>query len=252
MYLPIGLFGVSIGTAVLPAVSRQAAVNDTAGIRRTMSHGLALMLMLNVPATVGLIVLATPIVELLFERGHFLPADTAATAAAVRLYAIGLAGYSAVRIASPTFYAIGDSRTPAIVSSVVILVNVAVSVALVRALGFAGLALGTSIAAVANAAILLWLLRGRLDGLDDRRLLVTLAKVTVAASVMAVAAVAIQHAMDRVTPGTQLVMRTLRLTASIGGGLAALAVAAKILGVEEFEEASEMVLGRVRKLLEKR
>jgi putative peptidoglycan lipid II flippase len=252
MYLPIGLFGVSIGTAVLPAVSRQAAVNDTAGMRRTMSRGLALMLTLNVPATIGLIVLATPIVELLFERGHFLPADTAATAAAVRLYAIGLAGYSAVRIASPTFYAIGDSRTPAIVSSVVILVNVAVSVALVRAMGFAGLALGTSIAAVANAAILLWLLRGRLDGLDDRRLLVTLAKVTVAASVMGVAAVAIQHAMDRVAPGTQLVMRTLRLTASIGGGLAALAVAATILGVEEFDEASEMVLGRVRKLLERR
>ena len=74
--------------------------------------GSAMMLMLNVPATVGLIVLATPIVRLLFERGQFLPADTAATAAALRFYAIGLVGYSAVRIASPTFYALGDSRVP--------------------------------------------------------------------------------------------------------------------------------------------
>ena len=113
MYLPIGLFGVSIGTAVLPAVSRHAAVGDTAGIRNTVSRGLGMMLMLNIPATLGLFVLATPIVQLLFERGRFLPADTAATAAAARFYAIGLAGYSAVRIASPTFYAIGDSRVPA-------------------------------------------------------------------------------------------------------------------------------------------
>jgi putative peptidoglycan lipid II flippase len=251
MYLPIGLFGVSIGTAVLPAVSRLAAVNDTAGIRRTLSRGLALMLMLNVPATIGLIVLAAPIVELLFERGQFLPADTAATATAVRLYAVGLVGYSAVRIASPTFYAIGDSRTPATVSVAVILVNIVVSVALVRAVGFAGLALGTSIAALANAAILLWPLRRRLDGLDGR-LLVTFGKVTLAAVAMAFAAVAIQHAMDRVAPGAYLAVRALRLTASIGGGLAALAVVAKILGVDELDDASAMVLGRVRKLLEKR
>src|SRR6185436_11411753 len=102
-----GLFGVSIGTAVLPAVSRHAALDDVAGIRRTVSRGLAMMMVLNVPATLGLIVLATPIVQLLFERGHFLPSDTEATAAALRWYAVGLVGYSAVRIAAPTFYAIG-------------------------------------------------------------------------------------------------------------------------------------------------
>src|SRR4029078_10950980 len=95
MYLPIGLFGVSIGTAVLPAVSRHAAVNDTAGIRGTMSRGLVMMLMVNVPETAVLLALAAPIVRLLFERGHFLAADTDATAAAVRLYAVGLVGYSA-------------------------------------------------------------------------------------------------------------------------------------------------------------
>src|SRR6185295_9548807 len=94
MYLPIGLFGVSIGTAVLPAVSRHAAVDDDDGIRETVASGLSLMLMLNVPAMLGLIALATPVVKLLFERGRFLPADTASTAAALRWYALGLIGYS--------------------------------------------------------------------------------------------------------------------------------------------------------------
>lgn len=251
MYLPIGLFGVSIGTAVLPAVSLHATVGDRAGIRHTVSRGLAMMLMLNVPATVGLIVLATPIVQLLFERGHFLPADTAATAAALRLYAVGLIGYSAVRIAAAAFYAIGESRTPALVSVSAIAVNVIASVALVRAVGFQGLALGTSIAAIVNAALLLWLLRRRLGGLEGRRLLVTLLKVTVSSIVMAVTAVAIQHAMDRAVPGTRLTPQATRLGATIAGSLATLAVMAKILGVEGFHNAVEMVQARVRKLLGK-
>ena len=251
MYLPIGLFGVSIGTAVLPAVSRHATVGDTAGIRRTVSRGIAMMLMLNVPATVGLMVLATPIVQFLFERGHFLPADTAATAAALRLYAVGLIGYSAVRIASPTFYAIGESRTPAIVSVSAIAVNVIASVALVRAIGFQGLALGTSIAAIVNATLLLWLLHRRLGGMDGRRLLVTLLKVTVSSIVMAVTAVVIQYAMDRVAPGTRLAPQAIRLGATIGGSLAVLAVMANILGVEALREAVEMVQARVRKSLSK-
>jgi putative peptidoglycan lipid II flippase len=249
MYLPIGLFGVSIGTAVLPAVSRHATAGDVPAMRRTIARGLALMLMLNVPATLGLIVLATPIVQLLFERGRFLPADTAATASAVRLYAVGLAGYSAVRISSPAFYAIGESRTPAIVSGIVILVNIAASLVLVRALGFAGLALGTSIAAMTNAALLLWLLRARLGGLEDRRLIATLARVMAAAAVMAVAAFTLQEVMERAAPGTALILRVTRLTISIGGALAVLAIAAKVLRIEEFAEAAEMVGARVRKLL---
>jgi putative peptidoglycan lipid II flippase len=207
------------------------------------------MMALNVPATFGLIALATPIVELLFERGRFVRADTAATAAAVRFYAIGLAGYSAVRIASPTFYALGDSRTPVVVSGVAIATNLLVSIALVRAIGFAGLALGASAAAMTNAAVLLWILRARLGGLDDRRLVATITKVTIAAAIMTVVAVAIQHAMDRVAPGAALFARSLRLSASIGGALAALAGAARALGVEELEELRATAVARVQKLL---
>jgi len=208
-----------------------------------------MMLMLNVPATLGLMVLATPIVRLLFERGHFMPTDTAATAAAVRLYAVGLAGYSAVRIVSPTFYAIGESRIPAIISGWVIIVNVAASVALVRVIGFQGLALGTSVAAIVNAAALLWILRRRLGGIEGGRLLATLHKVTLSAVLMAVAAIVIQLAMDRVAPGPRLAAQAIRLATSIGGSMAVLAAAAKVLGIEEFDGAVEMIQGRVRKLL---
>jgi putative peptidoglycan lipid II flippase len=252
MYLPIGLFGVSIGTAVLPAVSRHAAVNDVGGIRQTVSRGLALMLTVNVPATLGLAVMATPIVRLLFERGHFLPSDTAATAAALRFYAIGLVGYSAVRIASPTFYALGRSRVPVLVSGGAILVNVFASVPLVWLMGFRGLALGTSIAAIANAAALLWLLRGAIGGLDGRHLWITTIKIVAAAGAMALASVAVLAGMERVLPGSGLVAQALRLGTSIGAGLVVLAAAASVAGVEEFSDATATGRAQVQKLLRRR
>lgn len=208
-----------------------------------------MMLMVNVPATFGLIALATPIVRLLFERGHFLPSDTDATAAAVRLYAVGLVGYSAARIASPTFYALGRSRVPVLVSVGTIALNVALSITLVRAMGFRGLALGTSIAAIANGAALVWLLRTRLGGVEGRRLTVVLVKVSLAAMIMAFAALSIHRLMTSVASGPSLTFQVARLGASIGGALVVLALTAKLLRITEFDEMLASLQMRVRKLL---
>ena len=117
MYMPIGLFGVSIATASLPTISGHAADGNDPGIRRAVSSALRMMVMLNVPATIGLLVLATPIVRLIFERGRFTPDDTAATAVALMCYAPGLIGYSAVKLVSSSFYAMGNSRIPLIASA---------------------------------------------------------------------------------------------------------------------------------------
>jgi putative peptidoglycan lipid II flippase len=237
MYLPIGLFGVSIATAVLPAVSRHAATDDLPGIRGIISRGLAMMLMLNVPATLGLLVLAHPIVELLFERGRFTATDTAATAAALRLYAVGLIGYSATRIVSPTFYALRQSRTAVAVSVAAIIGNVLLSIPLVTLMGFRGLALATSIAALANGGLLVLLVRRRLKGLELERLAIVSTKIVAAAAAMAVAAWGIEFAMTAWLPGREILMRGIRLFTAIGGGLAVLAAAAKILHIDEFEDA---------------
>lgn len=245
MYLPIGLFGVSIATAVLPAVSRHAAVDDHRGIRATVSRGLAMMLILSVPATLGLMVLARPIVQLLFERGQFVSVDTEATAAAVQFYAVGLVGYSAARIASPTFYALGQSRIPVIVSVATMVVNVILSVGLVGVIGFRGLALGTSIAALVNGALLIFLLRRRLDGIEGRRLTMTILKVAVAAVVMAAAAWTIERVMATAIPGGSLLAQAIRLSAAIGGGVVVLAAATRLLRIDEFDDALAILRRRL-------
>ena len=127
MYLPIGIFGVSIATASLPEISRHAVTEDLKAIRESVSRALRMMLMLNVPATVGLMVLAHPIVALIYEREMFHAGDTTATAAALVFYAPGLLGYSAVKIASPTFYSLRDSRTPVVVSVISVGVNLGIN-----------------------------------------------------------------------------------------------------------------------------
>ena len=244
MYLPTGLFGVSIATATVPAVSRHAARDDDSGVRSTLADGLSLMLVLNVPATVGLIVLSHPIVRVIFERRAFLPSDTIATAAALQYYAVGLLGYSIVRIASPTFYALGDSRTPVQVSVAAVLVNAGLNIALARLLGYRGLALGTSIAALFNAGGLLWLLRRRLGGLDDRRILNSLARIAIASLAMGTAAVFVSRALDVWIGGDAFLSQALRLLLIIVSSLVVLGVTAHVLRIQEFREAIALALKR--------
>lgn len=246
MYLPIGLFGVSIATATLPAVSRQAAQRDEGAARTTIADGLSLMLMLNVPATVGLVVLATPIVRVIFERSAFTPADTAATAAAVQFYAIGLVGYSIVRIASPVFYALGQNRTPVMVSVATVLVNAVLNVALVRVMGFRGLALGTSIAALFNAALLMFFLRRRLDGIEGGRVAGSLVRIAIASALMGIAAMAADAAAGVWLPGGGLVPQIVGLAATIGVALGVLSAAAYVLRIREFHDGVALVVRRFR------
>ena len=245
MYLPIGLFGVSIATAALPAISAMSARGDRDGMRQMVSSGLRMMLMLNVPATVGLVALAEPIVSLIYERGQFTAADTPATAAALMFYAPGLLGYSAVKIVSPTFYAMRDSRTPVTISAISVAVNVGLNLALVRVIGYRGLALGTALSALFNAGMLLWLLHRRLEGLEGRRVLAAFLKISAASAVMAVAAVATHEAQRAAWPGGGFLLHALQLGLAILAGLLALVLSARVFGIVEFAEASRRIGDRL-------
>jgi putative peptidoglycan lipid II flippase len=247
MYLPIGLFGVSIATAALPTISRHHHEADTAAVRNTVSDGLSLMAMLNVPATVGLIVLAVPIVRMLFEHGRFTPVDTLATAAALQFYSIGLIGYSVVRISSPMFYALGKNRIPVIVSVVTVLVNAALNYWLVHVMGYRGLALGTSIAALFNAATLLFLLHSNLHGLNGGQLVSSVSRIAVASVAMGAAAFASLRALESWLPGDAEFIQIVRLAVTIGFALVVLAGSAWLLRIREFTQGVALVTRRLRR-----
>ena len=254
MYLPIGIFGVSVATAALPEIARHAATGETGEMRRTLSMGLRLMLMLSVPATVGLIMLSDPIIALLFQWGRFTAHDTAMSASALALYAPGLVGYSVVKLASPSFYALRDARTPVTVSVISIIVNLLLNLWLFQLMGFRGLALGTGIAATVNAVLLLVLLSRRIGGLDAPRLLRASLKITVASALMGAAVYAADGWLAAQLPETLLLRGTagiamargVRVFGAIGVGLGVLALMAHLLRIEEFQTAMQRVLRRLR------
>jgi putative peptidoglycan lipid II flippase len=205
------------------------------------------MLFLNVPATIGLMVLARPIISVIFEHGHFTSTDTINTAAALQFYSIGLIGYSIVRIVSPTFYALGRSRIPVIVSAGSVLMNIGLNVTLVRFMGYRGLALGTSLTALANAAVQMFILRREIHGIGGSRIAASFARVVVASAVMGAVTWLVQEMMLSVMPGGSVVVRMIRLFVTIAASLATLAGVAQVLKIPEFGEARDLILRRLRR-----
>jgi putative peptidoglycan lipid II flippase len=244
MYMPIGIFGVSVATAAVPELARHAAREAFGDMRTTLSSGLRLMLMLSVPSFLGLVALAGPIVELFFQRGEFTAHDTQMVASALLLYSPGLVGYSIVKLASPTFYALRDARTPVIVSVVTVLSNLALNLWLVRVMQFQGLALGTAIAANINAGLLLFLLSKRLDGLDTARVMRSFIKILIASVVMAVVAWATEGWLHARFP-VQWWAPAIRVGGGIAAGIGTLGIMATVLRIEEFRLAMQRVLRKL-------
>jgi len=187
MQLPLGLFGVAVATVTLPLVSRSAALGNKAEFRSALSHALRLVMILTIPSAIGLIILAEPIISLIYEHGRFTSFATTQTAAALRFYAIGLVGYSAVKVLAPAFYALDKRHLPMLVSLISIAVNFGLNwfFAFEFHFGHRGLALSTSVVALTNFFLLYIMMRRYAGRLETGAMLVTLAKLCAAGAVLA-------------------------------------------------------------------
>jgi putative peptidoglycan lipid II flippase len=219
MQLPIGVFGVAVGVVALPTVSRRAARADLAGFSATVVRALRLVFALCLPSAVGLAVLAPEVIGIVYQHGRFSAFDTEMASRALVAYAIGLAGYANVKVLVPAFYALGDARTPALVSCLSIAVNALLNWLTIRQLGFghAGLAVATSTVAMLNLGILYVVLRrriGALSGVGDGLWRIAVASVAVAAVCVAVKA-ACPHFVDCGTTSGRLVVVGLAVPAGV-------------------------------------
>ncbi len=155
MQFPIGIFGVSMAAATQPAIAKLWVRQDAQGVADQLERSLKQVFAINLPASAGLAFLGVPIIALLFQYGRFTSDDTLATAWALAAYSVGLCAYSAVKVLVPACYALGNTRSAVISSLISIGTTLLLNIWLVRYLGYAGLALGTSIAALLNGAYLL-------------------------------------------------------------------------------------------------
>jgi len=195
LLLPQGLIAQSVATAVFPTFAAQAAREDTGALRQTLGAVLRAVLFLSIPATVGLILLRVPVIRLIFEHGQFTPLDTQATAWALLFYGLGLAAHALVEIVTRAFYALHDTRTPVLVGGGAMLLNILLSLLLIRVIGqpaslaqgpFAGLALANTLATTLEGLALLWLITPRVGGLEGRRMLNGTLRAGAASAVMGV------------------------------------------------------------------
>ena len=246
MQFPIGLFGVAIATATLPAISRSAARKDEADFRHTLASSIRLAFLLTIPSAVGLIVLGQPIIALIYERGHFGRADTEHTSAALAFYAIGLTGYAAIKILAPAFYALDDSRTPMIISLGSMLTNFVMNWSLVGVLQERGLALSTSTVALGNCLLLYFIMRRRISGLEGRRTALAMAKILLASAVMGAGCWAISSGAESLL-GSSFTARLANVSASVASGAGLFYLMASLLGVEELRTATTVLTARLKK-----
>jgi putative peptidoglycan lipid II flippase len=244
MQLPLGVFGVAIATVAGAGVAQRVAVGDMDGVRSTLGSAMRLVAFLNVPAAVGLIVLAHPIISLVYEHGRFGGADAAATADALVFYAVGLYGYSSVKVFAPAFYALDEARIPVVGSLVGMASNVILVLALHPVLGFRGIALGTALAATANFAVLAVAWKLRHGGLGAAGIYRQLARTLLAAGLMAGVVVGTSWAIAPWLPPTGLARQAPLALVPIATGAAAYFLAASALGVKELAEVASALRRR--------
>jgi putative peptidoglycan lipid II flippase len=250
MQFPLGIFGVAIASATLPTVSAHVATGELDGLRKTLSSALRMVLVINVPATFGLIFLSHPIITLIYQHGKFKPTDTTATSKALIFYAIGLFAYSGIKVLVPAFYALGRSRVPVFISSLSVASNIALNLVLIRPLGYLGLALGTSLTAVGNFVLLFVWLQRSAGSLATRAIFVLWLKMLAASLVMGVVAQKVQGWVLPPSTNASVAGEALFLALSIGAGLLALYAACVLLRIEELEIFGGVVRRKLAKFVE--
>ena len=238
MQLPLGLFGVAIASATLPSISLSASTGKIDEFRQTLSRSLGMVFLLTVPSSVGLAVLGQVMIGAIYEGGKFRAYDTQQTALALTFYAVGLAGYSALKVLAPAFYALDDARTPMLVSLASIAINYAVAASMTRSglLGHAGLALATSAVALFGFVALFLVLRQRIGGIHGRRLARSVIQILLASALMGCAVAALSRFLQNEL-GTSRVARLADLALSIPAGVAVFYAACRLLKVGELETA---------------
>jgi putative peptidoglycan lipid II flippase len=247
MQFPIGLFGVAIASATLPAVSARVVSQENLELRKTLSSALRMVFVINVPASVGLMVLSHPIIALIYQHGRFKETDTVSTSNALILYSVGLFAYSAVKVLVPAFYALGHSKLPVTISFVVVGLNIGMNLAIIGPMGYRGLALGTSFAAISNFALLFIWLQKYCGSLDAAGMFQTLAKIALASAVMGAGCYRFHlWLFEFRSAEVTVAWRAFVLTASITIGVAIFVLAGRLLRIPELDAALRIVRRKLK------
>lgn len=241
--LPLGIVGVAIGTALLPLLSRQVRAGNAGAALHSQNRALEFAFLLTLPAAAALVVIAGPVISVLFERGEFGADDAGATAAALAAYATGLPAYVLAKTLTPGYYARQDTVTPVKIAALTTAVNLVLNLILMGPFLYVGIAIATSVSSWLNVGLLAWVLRRRGFLAIDARLRRRLPRMVLASVAMA-AILAVLHwgLAGWLTAG--VAQGIAALAALVLTGLVAFAVLAQLTGAAGLADLRALMRGR--------
>lgn len=184
VHFPLALFGIAIGTVLFPTMSKQVVEGNLDELKKSLLWGLKMVILTSLPATIGLMVLGRPIIQLLFQHGQFDVYDTNITYLALFFYAFGLLGFASLKVIIPAFYSQHDTWTPLKIGIISVIANIVFSLLLMRPLEQGGLTLSLSLSGFLNASLLLIILRQKIGAIYGSQILKSFLKVLLASSIM--------------------------------------------------------------------
>jgi putative peptidoglycan lipid II flippase len=249
MQLPLGIFGVALGTVTLPLLSRLVVAGRMDAFRSELARAMRWALLLTLPAMAGLMMLAEPIISVVYQHGKFNAYQATQAAGALRYYAIGLAGYAALKVLVNAFYALERRKMPMLVSFLAVGLNLLFNWIFTVRLGWGhrGLAFSTGCVATFNFLLLYLLMRLQLKGLESRRLLLLLVKVAVASGALVAVCAASLHWLLADWRVQSLWIKLPALLATVAAGAAAFAACGVLLHIEELKELLDAITRRLKR-----
>ena len=245
--LPLGVLGAAAGTTMLPVLTRQVQTGADDEARRTQNSAIEYALILTIPAALALMVLAVPILATLFGYGEFTPRDVRLSSQSLVAYAFGLPFFVLIKVLAPGFYARGDMSTPVRIGMATLGINLCLNLVLMRPLQHVGPPLATSLASLANAALLAAMLLRRGLLRPDRAMLSRLLRMGLAAVAMAALLGLLAHGPFAGLERRHGLVRVLSLGVLVGAGIACYALALQALGVLDLRTSGSKIIRRLRR-----
>ncbi len=248
MWLPLGVFAGSIAVAVFPTMTSQAARQEIASFKQTLSIGIRSIFLIIIPASVGLAVLSVPIVRLLFEHGQFTADSTRVTAYALVFYCLGLFGHSAVWVITRAYYALHDTLRPVLVAMSTIILNIVMNkLFLVMGMAEKGLALAFSLTGIYNLVVLIYILRLKIGHLEIRKMIRSFVLVLVSSALMGLVVYWTAAYLATQLDLQARLNQVIQVAVSIGAGVVVFAAAIFVCRLEE----SELIIGIIKRKLKR-
>jgi len=249
MQLPLGLFGVALGTVSLPLLARMVAIGNMDAFRSELARSMRLSFLLTIPAMLGLMMLAEPIISVLYQHGKFGAADAAQAAGALRFYAVGLCGYAALKVLVNAFYAVDKRKTPMLISFIAVGTNLLLNWLFTFHLGWGhrGLAFSTGCVASINFVILYVLMHQHLQHLETTNMLKLVLKTLVAGAVLAAICWSGQHWLLADWPNMRFIPKVAALLGVITAAGAGFFGCALLLRIPELDALMAAVKRRLQR-----